>query len=46
VQGLYLATRAGKGKPKKTFNTVAEAQAAYNKGEIDIDTPIVVLENG
>ena len=45
VQGLYLATRAGKGKPKKTFKTVKDAQDAYNKGEIDIDTPIVIVEN-
>lgn len=44
VQGLYLATRAPKGQPKKTFRTVAEAQDAYNKGEIDIDTPIIILE--
>jgi hypothetical protein len=44
VQGLYLATRAKKEKPKKTFRTTEEAQAAYNKGEIDIDTPIVILE--
>jgi DNA-directed RNA polymerase beta subunit len=44
IQGLYLATRAKKEKPKKTFRTTEEAQAAYNKGEIDIDTPIVILE--
>jgi DNA-directed RNA polymerase beta' subunit len=44
VQGLYLATRAPKGQAKKTFRTVAEAQDAYNKGEIDIDTPIIILE--
>lgn len=44
VQGLYLATRAPKGQAKKTFRTVAEAQEAYNKGEIDIDTPIIILE--
>jgi DNA-directed RNA polymerase beta subunit len=44
IQGLYLATRAKKGKPKKTFKTTEEAQTAYNKGEIDIDTPIVILE--
>jgi len=45
VQGLYLATRAKKEKPKKTFRTVKEAQEAFNKGEIDIDTPIVIVEN-
>ena len=44
VQGLYLATRAKKGKPKKSFKTTADAQKAYNAGEIDIDTPIVILE--
>lgn len=44
LQGLYLATRAGKGPAKKTFRTMKEAQDAYNKGEIDIDTPIVILE--
>lgn len=44
VQGLYLATRAPKGQAKKSFRTVDEAQGAYNKGEIDIDTPIVILE--
>ena len=44
VQGIYLATRPGKGKPKKSFQTVADAQKAYNDGKIDIDTPIVIVE--
>lgn len=44
VQGLYLATRPGKGTAKRTFETQEDAQKAYNNGEIDIDTPIVILE--
>jgi len=44
VQGLYLATRPGKGQAKRTFRTMREAQEAFNAGEIDIDTPIVILE--
>ena len=40
-EGLYLASRIGKGDPIK-FKTAEEAQAAYDRGEIKIDTPIII----
>lgn len=40
-EGLYLASRIGKGNPVR-FRTEAEAQAAYDRGEIKIDTPITI----
>jgi len=44
VLGIYKAT-AGAGKaqgPVKKFKTKAEAMAAYNRGEIFLDTPVEV----
>ena len=39
--GLYLASRIGKGTPVK-FRTEEEAEEAYRKGLIKIDTPIEI----
>ena len=45
VHGLYLATRKRAGeKASMTFKTKKDAIAAYERGEIDADTPINVLE--
>ena len=40
-EGLFLASRVAPGKPVR-FRTEAEAQAAYDRGEIKIDTPIEI----
>ena len=40
--GLYLASRIGKGTPVK-FRTEEEAEEAYRKGLIKIDTPIEIV---
>jgi DNA-directed RNA polymerase beta subunit len=40
-EGLFLASRIAPGKPIR-FRTEAEAQAAYDRGEIAIDTPIEI----
>jgi DNA-directed RNA polymerase subunit beta' len=40
-EGLYLASRIGAGEPIR-FRTEEEAQEAFRKGEIKIDTPIVI----
>lgn len=40
-EGLYLASRTTPGDPIH-FNTEEEAQAAYDRGEIKIDTPITI----
>lgn len=39
--GLYLASRIGAGEPIR-FRTEEEAQEAFRKGEIKIDTPIII----
>jgi DNA-directed RNA polymerase subunit beta' len=39
--GLYLASRIGKGTPVR-FRTEEEAEEAYRKGSIKIDTPIEI----
>jgi DNA-directed RNA polymerase beta' subunit len=39
--GLYLASRMGKGTPVR-FRTEEEAEEAYRKGLIKIDTPIEI----
>ena len=40
-EGLYLASRIGAGDPIR-FRTEEEAQEAFRKGEIKIDTPIII----
>jgi intein/homing endonuclease len=45
MQGTYLATRAPQVKPAVTFGTKAEAMAAYKKGEIKVDDPIIILQD-
>ena len=44
AQGLYLATRMGKGQPIK-FRTKADMLRALNNGEIKYDTPVEILED-
>lgn len=39
--GLFLASRIGTGEPIR-FRTEEEAQEAFRKGEIKIDTPIII----
>ena len=41
VTGLFMATREGQGAPKR-FKTEKEVIAAYKRGEIDADTPVVI----
>jgi hypothetical protein len=40
-EGLYLASRIGAGEPIR-FRTEEEAQEAFRKGDIKIDTPIII----
>ena len=43
LMGLWKLTGpANEGKPVKVFNSVAEARAAYHKGEIDVNDPIEI----
>ena len=42
VTGLYLATSAKAKGATKTFASKAEAMAAYNRGEIDLSTPVEI----
>jgi DNA-directed RNA polymerase beta' subunit len=44
LQGLYLASKAPSKKPVRIFKTTAEAEAAWRKGEIDIDDPIRIVD--
>jgi RNA polymerase Rpb2, domain 6/RNA polymerase Rpb1, domain 2 len=43
ILGLHNATSVNQKKPSQIFNTREEAKAAYNKGLIDLDTPIQIL---
>lgn len=40
AQGLWLASRTAPGKPAARFKTESDVTAAYNRGDIDIDTPV------
>ena len=40
-EGLYLASRVGKGTPVR-FKTEQEAEEAYRRGDIKIDTPVII----
>ena len=40
-EGLFLASRIRPGEPVR-FKTQAEAEAAYKRGEIKVDTPIII----
>ena len=42
LQGLYFASKEPTAKPTRTFATKDEALAAYKKGEINIDDPILI----
>ena len=44
AQGLYLASRMGKGQPIK-FRTKADMLRALDNGEIKYDTPIEILDD-
>ena len=44
LQGLYLATREPSSKKPVTFATRKEAMAAYQRGEIAVDDPIIIKE--
>ena len=46
LQGLHLATGEPRGPVQKVFNSREDAVKAYRKGEIDINTPIRVVEKG
>ncbi|MEW3439368.1 hypothetical protein, partial [Pseudomonas aeruginosa] len=43
ILGLNNATTPNSKKPVSIFNTKEEAKQAYHKREIDIDTPIHIL---
>jgi glutaredoxin len=42
LMGMYLASKEPANVPAKRFATWQDAERAYRKGEIDIDTPVVV----
>ena len=44
LHGLNIATRQKNEPVQRTFNTKEEMLRAYRKGEIDVDTPVRVLE--
>lgn len=47
MQGLYIATRMGASPDGRAriFRTLDDAREARRRGEIDVDTPIQILEN-
>lgn len=47
MQGLYIATRMGQAPNGRAriFRTLDEAREARRQGEIDVDTPIQILES-
>lgn len=44
TQGLYVATRMDQKDQVHTFSNLKEAKEAYHKGQINVDTPIVIKE--
>lgn len=44
AQGLYLATKDPDMKPPQRFRTREDAYAAYRKGALKIDDPVIILE--
>jgi len=44
TMGLYWLTREASKKKPVTFETVKEAKEAYREGKIDVNDPIVILE--
>ena len=42
VTGIYMATSAKPKGKKRTFKSKAEAMAAYNRGDIDLTTPVEI----
>lgn len=44
--GLYVASnRVNKRAPAKVYKTAKDAIAAYRRGEIEVDTPVHIVEN-
>jgi DNA-directed RNA polymerase subunit beta' len=44
--GLYLASnRMNKKAPARAFRSAKDAIAAYRRGEIEVDTPVHIVEN-
>jgi DNA-directed RNA polymerase subunit beta len=44
--GLYVASnRVNKRAPSKVYKTAKDAIAAYRRGEIEVDTPVHIVEN-
>ena len=44
--GLYVASnRINKKSPSRVFKTANDAVAAYRRGEIEVDTPVHIVEN-
>ena len=44
MQGLYIASRMREGERPRDFRSLKEAQEAYRRGEIEVDTPIRLLD--
>jgi DNA-directed RNA polymerase subunit beta len=46
LSGLYVASnRVNKKSPPKVFRSAKDAIAAYRRGEIEVDTPVHIVEN-
>ena len=44
MQGLYIASRMREGERPRDFRSLKEAQEAYRRGDIEVDTPIRLLD--
>ena len=44
MQGLYIASRMREDERPRDFRSLKEAQEAYRRGEIEVDTPIRLLD--
>lgn len=44
IIGNFMATSRNAGGPVKKFKTLADAKAAYNRNEINMDTPVEIEE--
>lgn len=44
VLGLHRATQQASSKPAKTFDTLQEARAAYNRGDIELNDAVHITE--
>ena len=45
IGGLWYATKGRSNRPKKVFLTLADARKAYERGSIDMNDPIEILDN-